>query len=193
MEAADRVVSLGGGVVVPYPESGNLAATRVARGNQRRDTAPELALRSALYRRGLRYRKDHLVRCSGGLKVRPDVVFTRVRVAIFVDGCFWHSCPEHGRSPGRNTDYWGPKLRGNVARDRRVNEVLEADGWRVVRVWEHEDVVEAGERIASIVSARRAERRQAKLSWSSGSRSGGRPAAARTTDSASNGGTALPS
>ncbi len=94
-------------------------------------------LRSALHRRGLRFRKGYLV-VAGDVRVRPDVVFTRRRVAAFLDGCFWHACAEHGTNPASNSDYWIPKLRRNVERDRLVEGALTAAGWTVVRVWEHE-------------------------------------------------------
>lgn len=149
-----RTVNLGGGVVVPYPEPSDEAASRIGRANRRVGTKPETMLRSALHRRGLRFRKDHLVR-AGSVRVRPDIVFTRWRVAVFVDGCFWHRCPEHFHQPKRNLDYWVPKLEANVARDRRVDEALASDGWAVVRVWEHEDVAAAADRIADAVRERR--------------------------------------
>src|SRR4051794_4976178 len=102
-----------------YPEPADaMVSARMAR-NRRRDTKPELRLRAALHARGLRFRVDYPVR-TDALTVRPDVVFTRWRVAVFVDGCFWHGCPEHGTRPQRNAAYWGPKLQRNVARDRRV-------------------------------------------------------------------------
>jgi DNA mismatch endonuclease (patch repair protein) len=116
------------------------------RGNPRRDTMPEVALRSELHRRGLRFRKDLPVRVSGRV-VRPDVAFTRARLAVFVDGCFWHACPVHGNQPRVNTDYWRPKLAGNVARDRSVDTALAAAGWRVIRAWEHELVSVVANRI----------------------------------------------
>lgn len=155
MSGPQRTVALGGGVVVPYPEPADGVATKIGKANPRRDTRSELLIRSALHRRGLRFRKDHLVRCTNGLRVRPDVVFTRDRIAVFVDGCFWHSCPEHGSTPGRNRSYWVPKLEANRARDRRVEEALRADGWRVERVWEHEDACEASDRIGALVAASR--------------------------------------
>ena len=155
MSGNERTVALGGGVVVPYPEPANDVATKIGRANRRSDTRSELQLRSALHRRGLRFRKDHLVRCTDGLKVRPDVLFTRGRIAVFVDGCFWHSCPDHGSTPGRNRSYWVPKLEANAARDRRVDAALRADGWHVERVWEHEVALEASARIAALVAARR--------------------------------------
>lgn len=107
------------------------------RGNRRVDTRPEVALRSALHRRGHRFRKDHVI-CVGAIRINADLVFTRSRLAVFVDGCFWHVCPIHGRAPGRNRDYWGPKLSRNVERDRRNDAALRGSGWRVLRIWEHE-------------------------------------------------------
>ena len=151
---APRTVTLRGGLVVPYPEPATQAASRVGRANRRTSTKPELALRSALHRRGLRFRKDHLLRV-GGLRVRPDVVFTRWKIAVFLDGCFWHGCPNHFRTPARNADYWAPKLRANVDRDQRVDEALSDEGWTVVRVWEHDDVESAADRIRRLVDNRR--------------------------------------
>lgn len=125
--------------VSPYATSAgrsrNMAAIR------RTDTKPELAVRSALHRRGHRFRKD-LRLDLGNVRPRPDIVFTRRKVAVFIDGCFWHACPEHSAPPRNNTGYWGPKLQGNVDRDRRYDHALEASGWRVVRAWEHEPVEE---------------------------------------------------
>lgn len=134
--AIPRTVNLGGGRVVPYPEPKDAAATKVAKTNRRTGTLPEARLRSALHRRGHRYRKDLLVRVDGA-RVRPDILFTRRKVAVFVDGCFWHGCPEHQRVPKSNRDYWVPKLTTNVARDHRVDAALVEAGWEVVRIWEH--------------------------------------------------------
>jgi DNA mismatch endonuclease (patch repair protein) len=120
----------------PYPTPSSPAATAVMRGNRKANTKPELALRSALHRHGLRYRIHQPIQ-TGVLRAVPDVVFPRARVAVFVDGCLWHCCPEHGSSPRANASYWLPKLAANVARDSRVNLALEAAGWTVVRVWEH--------------------------------------------------------
>lgn len=117
---------------------------------RRTDTKPEVALRSALHRRGLRFRKDYLLRLDGA-RVRPDIAFTRAKVAVFVDGCFWHACPDHGRAPTANSWYWDEKLTSNVARDRRNDQLLINNGWTVVRVWEHEAVSDAEHTIASIV------------------------------------------
>jgi DNA mismatch endonuclease (patch repair protein) len=104
---------------------------------RRTDTKPEIALRSALHRRGYRFRKDHRLDLESGARVRPDIAFTASRVAVFVDGCFWHVCPQHGRDPAVNEWYWAPKLRRTVERDRAADEALTAAGWRVVRIWEH--------------------------------------------------------
>lgn len=120
-------------------------------GNRRRDTTPELRLRRTLHRLGLRYRVD-LPLSTDTVRVRPDIVFSRRRVAVFVDGCFWHCCPEHGTSPKANSAYWTPKLQANVARDQRTTAALEAAGWTVVRIWEHED---PGAAAAKVVAATR--------------------------------------
>jgi DNA mismatch endonuclease, patch repair protein len=110
------------------------------RANRRTDTKPELALRRALHRQGYRFRKDYRLDLADGKRVRPDIAFTARRVAIFVDGCFWHACPEHGSKPSANVWYWEPKLRRNVERDRAADAALTAAGWNVVRVWEHESL-----------------------------------------------------
>jgi DNA mismatch endonuclease (patch repair protein) len=117
---------------------------------KRTGTKPELALRSALHRRGYRFRKDYRLDLAEGARVRPDIAFTARRVAVFVDGCFWHVCPEHGRDPTVNEWYWAPKLRRNMERDRAADAALAAAGWRVVRVWEHEPLDAA---IAAVVAA----------------------------------------
>jgi DNA mismatch endonuclease (patch repair protein) len=130
-----------------YPHPSSAAATAVMKGNRRVDTRPERALRSLLHRQGERFRKDFSIR-AGDVRVRPDIVFTRRRLAVFVDGCFWHRCPQHATSPRSNSEYWRTKLDGNVARDRRNDAALRADGWSVLRVWEHEPVEEAVVRVA---------------------------------------------
>lgn len=118
-------------------------------GNRSRDTKPELVLRSILHRRGLRYRVA--ARPIPALRGTADVVFTRARVAVFVDGCFWHGCPAHYRRPGSNVEYWDAKVRRNVARDREVDGVLAAEGWSVLRAWEHEDPVAIADRVEALV------------------------------------------
>jgi DNA mismatch endonuclease (patch repair protein) len=121
--------------------------------NRGRDTGPELGLRRELHRRGLRYRVH--IDPVPGLRCRPDIVFTSVRVAVFVDGCFWHSCPEHATSPRANQAWWRDKLADNVRRDRRNDSALAAAGWVVVRVWEHEPVSEGADLVEEAVRRRR--------------------------------------
>jgi DNA mismatch endonuclease (patch repair protein) len=119
--------------------------------NRRTDTSIEKLLRAALHREGLRFRKDYPIRPGRGRTVRVDVAFPRAKVAIFVDGCFWHSCPIHRSSPKANADYWIPKLVENVERDRRVERELAEQGWRVVRIWEHEDPADAAARVHDVI------------------------------------------
>jgi DNA mismatch endonuclease (patch repair protein) len=121
--------------------------------NRSADTKPEVALRRELHQRGLRFRKNHRLDLPER-RVRPDIVFTRSKVAVFVDGCFWHGCPEHGSQPKANAEYWISKLRANVARDALADHALVSDGWAVVRVWEHQDVGQAAETVASVVRTR---------------------------------------
>ncbi|MFE7223422.1 very short patch repair endonuclease [Nocardioides sp. NPDC057577] len=109
-------------------------------GNRRRDTAPELAVRRAVHALGLRYRVD--ARPLSDLNRRADLVFTRTRVAVFVDGCYWHGCPDHGTTAQTNAGYWGPKIARNRERDAETDRILADAGWQVVRVWEHEDPAE---------------------------------------------------
>jgi DNA mismatch endonuclease (patch repair protein) len=120
------------------------------RSNTRRNTKPEVALSSALHRTGLRFRRDHRV-VAGDVKVRPDFVFTRARIAVFLDGCFWHSCPDHATRPSANSDYWQAKLARNRERDRTVNAALADDGWNVLRFWEHDEPAQIAEKVAAAV------------------------------------------
>lgn len=133
--------------MVPYPVPSSPAATAVGKANKRKDSRAEVRLRSALHRRGFRFRKDLLVR-AGGLRVHVDVAFTRRQLAVFVDGCFWHGCPLHRYIPRTNCAYWAPKLSGNEVRDRRVDEALGQAGWDVLRIWEHVAMDEAVELVA---------------------------------------------
>lgn len=119
----------------------------------RRDTKPELQLRRALWQLGLRYRVDYPA--LEGVRRRPDILFRGAKVAIYVDGCFWHSCPEHATVPKSNREWWQEKLATNVRRDRDADSQLSQAGWLVVRVWEHENMPAAAERIRSLVRERR--------------------------------------
>jgi DNA mismatch endonuclease (patch repair protein) len=116
---------------------------------RRRDTDPERALRSALHRMGLRFRV-HL-RPVAAVRREADVVFTRARVAVFVDGCFWHRCPDHATHPKNNGPWWEAKLAANAARDLDTDRRLAEAGWQVVRIWEHEDPAVAAVRVAEAV------------------------------------------
>lgn len=129
---------------------------RSMKANSRCDTVPERRLRSLLHVQGQRFRKDYRVDL-GAIRVRIDVAFTREKLAVFVDGCFWHRCPQHGSDPRRNVDFWRQKLDANVERDRRVDAALSSSGWTVVRVWEHESPQDAAGRIMTILSLRRSE------------------------------------
>ena len=110
--------------------------------NPGKDTGPEVALRSALHRAGLRFRKDVRMVVEG-VRVRPDIVFGPAQLAVFVDGCFWHGCPEHGEMPASNRRFWEAKIGGNRDRDERQTAALENAGWTVLRVWEHEPLDDA--------------------------------------------------
>ena len=124
------------------------------RGNKKRDTRPEVRLRSSLHRRGFRFGKNRLV-IGGSVRVRPDIVFATQRLAIFVDGCFWHRCPDHGVDPIANAAYWSSKLARNVARDQAVDASLKMAGWKVLRIWEHIPVEEAAAQIAATLQPRK--------------------------------------
>lgn len=139
----------------PEPAREAPADTSVSRryaGLARRDTSPELALRHVLWHAGFRYRVQYKV--PGLPRRKIDIAFPGRRVAVQVDGCFWHGCPEHGRAPGRNSEWWQWKIARNQARDRDTDERLAALGWTVIRVWEHEDTQEAASRIARVVTSR---------------------------------------
>jgi DNA mismatch endonuclease (patch repair protein) len=115
---------------------------------RRRDTGPEMAIRRLLHARGLRYRVDAVLL---GMRRRADLVFVSARVAVFVDGCFWHGCPAHRTWPKSNAAWWAEKIEANVKRDRDTDQRLAADGWTVVRVWEHEAPEAAATRVAGAV------------------------------------------
>lgn len=111
------------------------ATRRVMLANRSRDTGPEVAIRRLLFAAGLRYRVDY--RLSPPLRIRADLVFKGPRIAVFIDGCFWHGCEIHYVAPKSNTTYWSEKLAGNVSRDRATDVALEEQGWTVLRYWEH--------------------------------------------------------
>jgi DNA mismatch endonuclease (patch repair protein) len=115
-----------------------------------RDTAPELSIRRVLHANGLRYRLHR--RPVPTLRRTADIVFSRTRVAVFVDGCFWHCCPEHGTKPKTNAAWWAEKLARNVERDRETDALLSDAGWRVLRIWEHEEPDAAAARIRLVLA-----------------------------------------
>jgi DNA mismatch endonuclease (patch repair protein) len=119
---------------------------------RRRDTGPEVALRQALHKQGLRFRVDR--RPLADVPRRADLVFVRARVAVFVDGCFWHSCPIHHTFPKANKKWWANKLRANRRRDASTDRQLRKVGWLVARVWEHESPEKAASQIARLVKQR---------------------------------------
>jgi DNA mismatch endonuclease, patch repair protein len=119
---------------------------------RRRDTDAEVALRRLLHAAGLRFRVDRPV--IRGIRRRADIVFASAKVAVFVDGCFWHCCPRHRTFPKANAEWWAEKLRTNLRRDRDTDRQLRNAGWRVERVWEHERAAEAAARIALVIRAR---------------------------------------
>ena len=122
-------------------------------GNRSRDTKPELAVRSAVHRRGLRFRVA--ARPLAELRRTADMVFRKDRVAVFVDGCYWHGCPDHHTQPATNSEYWKSKIGTNIARDADTNARLEAAGWTVLRFWEHEDPEAVAETVLARVRAAR--------------------------------------
>lgn len=134
----------------PTPPSAAKSAEMAKIG--RRDTLPERALRSELHRRGFRFRVDRVP--LPGLRSRADLVFGPAQVAVYVDGCFWHSCPEHATKPKANAEWWEQKLKRNQERDAETNHVLRENGWEVVRIWEHENPVAAADRVEMVVRER---------------------------------------
>lgn len=126
---------------------------RVMLGNRSRDTKPEMAVRRACHALGLRYRVD--VRPLPTLPRRADLVFPTERVAVFVDGCYWHGCPEHYVASRSNAAYWSEKIERNRARDAETDKALLAAGWQVIRAWQHNDPSAVAETVAVAVRKRR--------------------------------------
>ena len=120
-------------------------------GNRSRDTKPELAVRSAVHRRGIRFRVS--ARPLPELARTADLVLRKTRIAVFVDGCYWHGCPEHHTQPATNSEYWAAKIARNVERDADTTDRLQAAGWTVLRFWEHEDPESVADRVQEKVQA----------------------------------------
>ena len=141
-------------------ESGSWASSDGTRrsmlANRGRDTAPELRIRSLVHRSGLRFRVD--TRPLPRLRRTADLVFRPVEVAVFVDGCYWHGCPEHFVQPKTNSEFWKEKIGRNIERDRDTDSTLRDAGWTVIRIWEHEEPEAAAAEIVELVRRKRAER-----------------------------------
>ncbi|MFF2436167.1 very short patch repair endonuclease [Streptomyces sp. NPDC058107] len=123
----------------------------------RRDTTPEVAVRKLLHAAGYRYRINE--RVPGMSRRTIDIAFTRAKVAVMIDGCFWHGCPEHATQPKANSEWWRVKLDRNMARDVETTEHLVAAGWTVLRFWEHEDPSQVADRVATAVDRKQATQR----------------------------------
>lgn len=136
--------------VRPHPGASSTAVSSRMSALGVRDTTPELQVRRAMHRMGMRYRVCYPI--PGRPRRSIDIAFTRWRVAVYVDGCFWHGCPAHGTLPTANAQWWAEKLVANTDRDRDSDMWLAANGWRVVRVWEHESVLDV---IAKVVETLR--------------------------------------
>ncbi|WP_263485356.1 very short patch repair endonuclease [Mesorhizobium sp. ES1-4] len=121
-----------------HPNPISAATTKRMNATSGRNNPRERAVRSALHRRGLRFRLHRRLLANSRRTV--DIVFPRARVAVFLDGCFWHGCPLHGTWPKNNAEWWREKIEANIARDRDTDRRLQELGWTVVRVWEHETI-----------------------------------------------------
>jgi DNA mismatch endonuclease, patch repair protein len=139
------------------------------RRQRRHDTGPERLVRSSLHRAGLRFRihsrplPDH--------RIEADISFPRAKVLVFIDGCYWHGCPNHGTWPKANAAFWRAKIEGNQARDLATTDLLRDAGWLVVRVWEHEPSGDVAEHVAAVVRGRLVEQSASKSSSGVGHRS----------------------
>ena len=148
---SDTIENLGGSTCAVLGKSwaASPAVRRVMQGNKSRDTKPEIAVRSAVHALGMRYRVS--ARPLAGLRRTADLVFRSARVAVFVDGCFWHGCPAHHSPPKTNAGYWSTKIQGNKSRDSDTTERLRMEGWTVLRFWSHEEPMSVAAQIADVV------------------------------------------
>lgn len=151
----DRVAAMS--TVPQPPPASSIGARRTMVANKRKDTSIELAVRHLLHARGARYRVDFAPDPSDRRR-RADIVFTGAKIAVFLDGCFWHGCPDHYVEPRRNVEYWAPKIARNIARDRETTARLTMGGWNVLRFWEHESPQDIANAVLGAVASRRAER-----------------------------------
>jgi DNA mismatch endonuclease (patch repair protein) len=133
-------------------ESPSSATRRRMQATRQRDTPREVALRSALHQQGFRFRVDS---CIPGTRRRPDIVFGSLKIAVFVDGCYWHGCPKHATWPKTNAEWWRTKIHSNIQRDRNTDDLLAAQGWKVLRFWEHEETAQAAAKVIKAIASRR--------------------------------------
>lgn len=156
----DRMTSVQGEQPTPVPwtaPEGSWASSAANRrsmvGNRSRDTSPELALRKLVHAAGLRYRVA--AKPLPRMRRTADMVFRPVRVAVFIDGCYWHGCPEHFVPPKTNPEYWRQKIAGNIQRDHDTDARLAAEGWTVLRFWEHQSAAECAKAVVDTVENRK--------------------------------------
>ena len=128
-------------------DQSDVIRSRIMRSNRGTGTRPEIAVRGILHARGFRYKVN--ARPVEHIRRTADILFTKQKLAIFIDGCFWHRCPDHGSQPKTNADYWAAKLERNVQRDKDTSARLTDAGWSVLRFWEHEDPVTVSQKISS--------------------------------------------
>lgn len=140
----------------PAPPAGSDHIRAKMQAQRVRDTKPEVALRQELHRRGVRFRVG--AKLPGLSRRSADLAWLGRKVAVFVDGCYWHGCPEHFHVPKTNTEWWLEKIGRNKARDQTTQTTLEAAGWTVVRIWEHEDIAQAADRVQAALDSAKAGR-----------------------------------
>ncbi len=141
-------------VAVQRPEASSASVRARMQKQMRRDTDPEVQVRRRLHAAGIRYRVDN--KLEADLRTRGDIVWRGLRIAVFIDGCYWHGCPLHATRPKANADWWARKLDGNVTRDRRADATLAARGWKVLRYWEHESPDAVADAVIVEIQRRRA-------------------------------------
>ncbi len=141
-------------VAVQRPAASSASVRARMQKQKRRDTDPEIQVRKRLHAAGIRYRVDN--KLEADLRTRGDIVWRGLRIAVFIDGCYWHGCPLHVTRPKANADWWARKLDGNVTRDRRADTVLAARGWTVLRYWEHDSPAAVAGAIKVEIRRRRA-------------------------------------
>lgn len=153
-EVGERGKSYGSHVAATKPTRALNEGTRKSmQSNKGRDTKPELALRRAVHALGMRYRVS--IRPLPKIRRTADLVFTKAKVAVFLDGCFWHGCPEHHTKAATNSEFWSEKVARTRERDRETDRLLREAGWAVVRIWEHEQPAEAAQRVSQVVRGMR--------------------------------------